>query len=117
MTMHAAPIADALQIPHLICNRFDVDEHGRLTGAIARPIIWGIRKAQAVENFCTANGVELQYSYFYADGAEDLPLMRKVGHPARSIRAGLAAAAAEHGWPVLRASYRWRRRPGVGLNT
>ncbi len=118
MTMHAAPIADALQIPHLICNKFDVDEHGRLTGAIVRPIIWGARKAQAVENFCAANGIELQQSYFYADGQEDLPLMRKVGHP-RPVnpRAGLAVAAAEHGWPVLRASTPPRRRPGVGLNT
>ena len=48
MTMHAAPIADALAIPHVICNRFDVDTDGRLTGAIVRPIIWGTRKARAV---------------------------------------------------------------------
>lgn len=115
MTMHAAPIADALAIPHVICNRFDVDTDGRLTGAIVRPIIWGTRKARAVLDFCAANDIELQHSYFYADGAEDLPLMLEVGHP-RPVnpRPGLAAAAAEHGWPVLRAGRPARRRPGAG---
>ena len=48
MTMHAAPIARALEIPHLICNHFEVDADGRLTGAIVRPIVWGRRKAEAV---------------------------------------------------------------------
>ena len=50
MTMHAAPIARALGIPHLICNHFEVDEDGRLTGAIVRPIVWGRRKAEAVRS-------------------------------------------------------------------
>ena len=118
MTMHAAPIARALGIPHVICNHFEVDEDGRLTGAIVRPIVWGRRKAEAVEKFCAANDVELQHSYFYADGDEDLALMRVVGYP-RPVnpRAGLAAAAAEHGWPVLRVSAPRRRRFGIGLNT
>ncbi|MFN8228327.1 MAG: HAD-IB family hydrolase [Mycobacterium sp.] len=115
MTMHAAPIAAALAIPHVICNRFDVDADGRLTGAIIRPIIWGRRKAQAVTDFCAANDVELQHSYFYADGAEDLPLMLEVGNP-RPVnpRPGLAAAATEHGWPVLRVGRPARRRSGNG---
>ena len=57
-------------------------------------------------------------SYFYADGNEDLALMRVVGYP-RPVnpRAGLAAAAAEHGWPVLRVSAPRRRRFGIRLNT
>jgi HAD superfamily hydrolase (TIGR01490 family) len=118
MTMHAAPVARALGIPHLICNHFEVDGDGRLTGAIVRPVVWGRRKAEAVERFSTANGVELQHSYFYADGEEDLALMRVVGHP-RPVnpRAGLAVAAAEQGWPVLRVSAPRRRRFGIGLNT
>ena len=118
MTMHAAPIARALGIPHVICNHFEVDEDGRLTGGIVRPVVWGRRKAEAVEKFCGTNNVELQHSYFYADGNEDLALMRVVGYP-RPVnpRAGLAAAAAEHGWPVLRVSAPRRRRFGIRLNT
>jgi HAD superfamily hydrolase (TIGR01490 family) len=113
MTMHAAPTARALGIAHVICNRFDVDENGRLTGAIVAPIIWGKRKAEAVTQFCGANGVDLQRSYFYADGEEDLALMLAVGNP-RPVnpRAGLAVAAAEYGWPVLRLRLP-RRRFGI----
>jgi len=118
MTMHAAPTARALGIPHIICNRFVVDDAGRLTGGIERPIVWGRRKAEAVERFCAVNGVDLQRSYFYADGEEDLSLMRKVGYP-RPVnpRGGLAAAAAEQGWPVLRVNAPRRRRFGIRLNT
>jgi HAD superfamily hydrolase (TIGR01490 family) len=118
MTMHAAPVARVLGIPHVICNSFAVDESRRLTGAIVKPIVWGSRKAEAVGRFCVANNVELQQSYFYADGEEDLALMRTVGHP-RPVnpRPRLAAAAAEHGWPVLRVSTPRPRRFGIGLNT
>lgn len=118
MTMHTVPVARALGIPHVICNRFDVDADGRLTGAIAAPIVWGRRKADAVARFCEANHVDLQHSYFYADGDEELTLMRAVGHP-RPVnpRPGLAAAAAENGWPVLRPSAPRRRARAIGLNT
>jgi HAD superfamily hydrolase (TIGR01490 family) len=103
LTIHAAPVAAALNIGHLVCNHFVVDDDGRLTGRIVVPIIWGAGKADAAEQFSAANDVALQQSYFYADGDEDLPLMRAVGHP-RPVnpRRGLAAAAALHGWPVLR---------------
>ena len=103
LTIHAAPVAAALNIPHLICNHFTVDDDGRLTGGVQTPIIWGARKADAAEVFANANNVVLQDSYFYADGYEDLPLMEAVGHP-RPVnpRRGLADAAARNGWPILR---------------
>ncbi len=103
LTIHAAPVATALSIPHLICNHFAVDDDGRLTGRIVTPIIWGARKADAAEQFSATNDVVLQNSYFYADGDEDLPLMQAVGHP-RPVnpRRGLAEAAVKNGWPVLR---------------
>jgi phosphoserine phosphatase len=65
--------------------------------------VWGARKAAVVQEFCGANGIELQHSYFYADGDEDAVLMRMVGRP-RPVnpRSGLAAMAVQHGWPVLR---------------
>jgi HAD superfamily hydrolase (TIGR01490 family) len=105
LTIHAAPVAGALGIEHLVCNHFAVDDDGRLTGEIIRPIIWGATKADAAKVFATANDVALQQSYFYSDGHEDLPLMQAVGHP-RPVnpRRGLAEAAAKNGWPVLRPS-------------
>jgi HAD superfamily hydrolase (TIGR01490 family) len=110
LTIHAEPVARALGIDRLLCNHFAVDENGRLTGDIKRPIIWGSRKADAAQRFCDDNGVDMQRSYFYADGDEDVALMSLIGHP-RPVnpRSGLAAAAAVNGWPVLRVAVPGRR--------
>lgn len=103
LTIHAEPVARALDIADVVCNTFELDEHGKLTGRVAPPIVWGRHKAAAVQRFCAERDLELRHSYFYADGDEDAALMRLVGHP-RPVnpRAGLAAMAATHGWPVLR---------------
>ena len=103
LTIHAEPVARFLGITRVLCNHFELDESGALTGQIVRPVVWGSQKAAAVQQLCAANGVDLQRSYFYADGGEDVPLMSLVGHP-RPVnpRPGLAAMAAQRGWPVLR---------------
>jgi HAD superfamily hydrolase (TIGR01490 family) len=115
LTIHAEPVARYLEITHVLCNHFELDDDGRLTGRIARPVVWGGNKATAVQLFCQANDVELQRSYFYADGNEDAALMVLVGHP-RPVnpRPRLAAMAAEQGWPVLRVvGTGKRRRPSL----
>jgi HAD superfamily hydrolase (TIGR01490 family) len=103
LTIHAEPVARFTGITHVLCNHFELDDAGLLTGRIAKPVIWGRNKSSAVQLFCEAKNVELQRSYFYADGDEDSVLMALVGNP-RPVnpRSGLAAMAAEHGWPVLR---------------
>lgn len=110
LTIHAEPVARFLEIDHVLCNHFEVDDDGRLTGRIARPVIWGKRKAAAVQDFCAERGIALQTSYFYADGNEDIALMTLVGHP-RPVnpRRELAAMASVQGWPVLRVE-----NPGKG---
>lgn len=112
LTIHAEPVARFLGIDHVLCNHFAVDGDGLLTGAIERPVIWGPRKAAAVQEFCEARGLELGDSYFYADGNEDAALMSLVGLP-RPVnpRPGLAALAAQRQWPVIRVQGE-RRRPG-----
>jgi HAD superfamily hydrolase (TIGR01490 family) len=111
LTIHAEPVARYLEISHVLCNHFEVDDRGRLTGRITRPVIWGTKKAGAVERFCDDNRVDLHRSYFYADGDEDAALMKLVGHP-RPVnpRHGLAAMAVENDWPVLRLPGVRRRR-------
>jgi HAD superfamily hydrolase (TIGR01490 family) len=122
LTIHAEPVARYLQIPHVLCNHFELDDRGLLTGRIARPIIWGRNKAAAVQRFCTDNDVNLAHSYFYADGNEDLALMNVVGNP-RPVnpRPGLAGAAAAQGWPVLRVvgpgGHRSRPRQLIGYGS
>jgi len=111
LTIHAEPVARYLEITHMLCNHFELDDRGLLTGGIAKPVIWGTRKAAAVQQFCDANDVDLQRSYFYADGNEDAALMKLVGQP-RPVnpRPGLAAIAAENGWPVLQVTASGGRR-------
>jgi HAD superfamily hydrolase (TIGR01490 family) len=105
LTIHAEPVARFLEIGHVLCNHFEVDDDGRLTGRVAKPVIWGRNKATAVQTFCESNDVALQHSYFYADGDEDVALMNLVGNP-RPVnpRPGLAATAADNEWPVLQVS-------------
>jgi HAD superfamily hydrolase (TIGR01490 family) len=102
LAMHVEPVARFLGIEHIVCNQFEVDDGGLLTGRIVTPIVWGPRKASAVRQFCTDTDVTLQRSYFYADGDEDVALMREVGLP-RPVnpRPRLAAEAQRSGWPVL----------------
>lgn len=103
LNIHIDEVARSLGITNVVCNHFAVDEHGRLTGDIRRPIIWGTRKAEALQRFGDEHRLDLTASYFYSDGEEDLPSMRLVGNP-RPVnpRRTLAATAAEAGWPVLR---------------
>lgn len=103
LTIHAVPVARHLGISHVLCNHFDVDDRGLLTGDIRKPIVWGRNKAAAVRRFCDSNAVDLQRSYFYADGEEDIDLMALVGAPCPvNPRGRLAVLASEQGWPVLR---------------
>lgn len=103
LTIHAVPVARFLGIEQVLCNRFDVDASGLLTGDIVKPVVWGPQKATTVQQFCADNDVDLTESFFYADGDEDAALMSLVGRP-RPVnpRPRLAALAATHGWPVLR---------------
>jgi HAD superfamily hydrolase (TIGR01490 family) len=103
VTIHANPVARYLDIDHVVCNHFALDSNGRLTGQIAKPVVWGRNKATAAVRFSDANHVDLQRSYFYADGDEDAPFMVMVGNP-RPVnpRPKLAALAAENDWPILR---------------
>lgn len=115
VTIHANPVARYLEIDHVLCNHFALDSAGRLTGQIAKPVVWGRNKASAAVRFSEANDVDLNGSYFYADGDEDAALMVLVGNP-RPVnpRPKLAALAAEHGWPVLRVvGTGGRRRPSL----
>jgi HAD superfamily hydrolase (TIGR01490 family) len=114
LTIHAEPVARFLGIDDVICNHFEVDDAGRLTGDIVKPVVWGAGKAKAVVGFAGCHGIDPTGSYFYADGDEDAALMRVIGHP-RPVnpRSGLAAEARRRGWPVLRVSAGPSRRgPG-----
>ncbi len=103
LSMQAEPVARYLGIGDVVCNRFVLDEHGVLTGAIEQPVIWGNTKATSVQKFAAEHDIDLRSSYFYADGDEDLALMYLVGNP-RPVNPGprLTRVAERRGWPILR---------------
>ena len=112
LSMQAEPVARFLGIKHVVCNRFVVDEHGVLTGAIQQPVIWGPTKATSVQKFAADHDIDLLASYFYADGDEDLALMHLVGNP-RPTNPGpaLTRVAERRGWPIVRLHSRGRGGP------
>jgi putative phosphoserine phosphatase / 1-acylglycerol-3-phosphate O-acyltransferase len=107
LTNQVAPVARFLGIEHIVCNRLVADERGILTGEIEQPVVWGPTKASGVQQFAADHRVDLGASYFYADGDEDLSLMRLVGRP-RPVNPGpqLTKVAIRGGWPIMRFSSR-----------
>jgi putative phosphoserine phosphatase/1-acylglycerol-3-phosphate O-acyltransferase len=111
------PVARELGIEHVLCTRLEVQE-GVLTGKSRGPILWGRAKADAVSEFARRKGIDLRRSYFYADGDEDVALMRLVGHPhPTNPRPGLERVATEKGWPVQRFASRGRPGPDAYLRS
>ena len=115
LTNQVAPVARFLGVEHIVCNRLISDERGILTGEIEQPVVWGPTKASGVHQFAADHGVDLGASYFYADGDEDLSLMRLVGRP-RPVNPGpeLTKVAIRSGWPIMRFSSRGSGGP-LGL--
>ncbi|MCB0932362.1 MAG: HAD-IB family hydrolase [Mycobacterium sp.] len=112
LTIQVEPVARFLGIANTLTNKFEVDLNGLLTGNVIPPIIWGPGKADAVQEFAAERGIDLQESYFYADGDEDVALMYLVGKP-RPTNPGdkMAEVARKRGWPILQ----FKSRGGGGL--
>lgn len=100
-----APIARALGIAHLIAVNLVLDEQGVPTGDIAGTPSFREGKVTRVEQWLADRGLgwaDLQYSYFYSDSINDLPLLERATHPvATNPDDRLKAIATERGWPVL----------------
>ncbi len=114
LTIQVEPVARHLGITNMLTNRFVVDDHGTVNGAIVEPILWGSGKANAVQKFAAERDIDLADSYFYADGDEDVALMYLVGNPRPTNPEGkMAAVARQRGWPITRFS----SRGGTGITS
>jgi len=83
-------LAERLDIPDYLCTHLEVKE-GRFTGG----------KALVAEQFALRNGIDLEQSYFYSDGHEDVPFLERVGHPvAVNPDRRLRRLAERRGWPI-----------------
>ena len=83
--------------------------NGRLTGGIVGEPMWGQGKASGVQAFAARKGIDLDESFAYANGNEDIAFLQTVGH-ARAVqpKEQLAQVAAESEWPILRFARRHR---------
>jgi putative phosphoserine phosphatase / 1-acylglycerol-3-phosphate O-acyltransferase len=94
------PAAKYLGIENVICTRFQTID-GRLTGKPAGEPLWGEGKANAVKAFARKHKIDLDRSYAYADGNEEVPLMTAVGNPRpTNPQPNLERFARTHNWPV-----------------
>jgi putative phosphoserine phosphatase / 1-acylglycerol-3-phosphate O-acyltransferase len=105
-----APLARELGIDNLLCTEVEV-VNGLATGLLAGPVLWGTGKADAVRGFAADKGIDLEQSYAYGNGKEDLPYLEAVGRP-RPLNpdGGLTGLARERGWETYR--FKARGRPG-----
>ncbi len=94
-------IADATGIEHVIATQMEVVD-GRVTGKLAHQAPWGPFKAAQVTELATGLGVDMDQSFAYSDGDEDIPLLAAVGNPtAVNPRPELRREARQKKWPVL----------------
>ncbi|MGC4932801.1 HAD-IB family hydrolase [Gordonia sp. DT30] len=96
-----APIARAIDADHALATDVEVVD-GVVTGRyIGRPL-WGPGKAAAVRRLAREHDMDLDGSFAYSDGNEDIPYLESVGHPvAVSPKRNLRTEAEARGWPIL----------------
>ena len=105
-TYQTSPIADALGVDAFFCTRLKTRD-GVLTGDVKGGLCFGEGKVLAAQRYARSVGGSLKNSWFYSDSADDLPLLKKVGHPvATNPSDSLAACAMNREWPILRFSSR-----------
>ena len=78
----ARSAAKDLGIPHVIANRFEVQD-GIFSGVVIYPLSYGQGKVELATEFAQkeAGGVSLKEARFYTDSYSDLPLLEAVGQP------------------------------------
>jgi 1-acyl-sn-glycerol-3-phosphate acyltransferase len=104
-----APLARELDVGHILCTPVETRD-GILTGRLDGPPLWNSAKASAVVEFARGHRVDLDESFAYSNGYEDVPLLEAVGRP-RPLNAEtrLKAEAERRGWPAR--SFGPRGRP------
>ena len=74
---------------------------GRYTGFMSQPPLVGEARSAWLKRYALLEGIDLKYSYAYADSYSDLPLLRAVGNPvAVAPDAALYRHARRRRWPI-----------------
>ncbi|MBV6762728.1 HAD-IB family hydrolase [Rhodococcus opacus] len=85
----------------VLCTRPAILD-GMLTGKLESAPLWGPAKAEALREYAVKHDADLGDSFAYSNGAEDIPMLKSVGHPvALNPDRKLAATARQNGWPSV----------------
>jgi len=94
-------LATELGIEHVLCSKLAVDADGRCTGEVDGEMLWGKPKALAVQAFAREHDIDLDASFAYGNGDEDLEFLSSVGNPRpTNPEPELAAIAERRGWQI-----------------
>ena len=95
------PMAQELGIDHVLCTPIEVVD-GVVTGRPGGPPLWSRGKADAVRAMAAVEDIDLEASFAYSNGAEDVPFLEAVGHPvAVAPHRVLRREATRREWPIL----------------
>ncbi|NLE82048.1 MAG: HAD-IB family hydrolase [Rhodococcus sp.] len=95
-------VAQDLDIDDVLCTAPEVVD-GMVTGLLSGPPLWGQAKADALRTYATEHGGDLDRSFAYSNGFEDVPMLESVGHPvALNPDRKLASRARARGWTSVR---------------
>jgi HAD superfamily hydrolase (TIGR01490 family) len=96
-----APIAQKLNIPHLIATEAE-QTNGRYSGRVEGTPSYQGGKITRLNSWLAQQQLSMEGSHFYSDSHNDLPLLEHVDHPvAVDPDPILRATAAERGWSIL----------------
>jgi len=70
-----------LGLDGILCNAFEEDRDGRLTGRAVEPLCYGQGKVAAAARYAASQGCGLVDCAFYSDSLSDLPMLEAVGRP------------------------------------
>lgn len=103
-TLYAArPLAQRLEIPHVVASELEVDDHGKFTGSFVAPLCYGEGKVARASELAARLGFDLEDATFYSDSFTDLPLLERVRVPvAVNPDVRLARVARRRGWRIER---------------
>jgi HAD superfamily hydrolase (TIGR01490 family) len=86
--------------------------HGKYTGRLVGELLHGEAKAAAIQALADREGLDLTKCSAYSDSANDLPMLRLVGHPAVvNPDPDLREEARRQGWPIY--DFRLGRRATI----
>jgi len=93
-------VAD-LDLAGALCNTFEIDATGRLTGRTVGPLCFGPGKLEHARAYALQAAVELENCTFYTDSYSDLAVLEKVGAPvAVNPDPRLRRHALRRGWAI-----------------